>query len=215
MSDATMTSRAEHLELLRALQSDKKSSVSVFTGATNHIPKSVEPLATLEQVRAIGQTLGVEADAVSVTPDAVGDTQLGPWVWNPIVFGDGVAVGGWAQLTIYQDGSVNFTGHLHDSGGISYDTNTVFTVMNQTNGNVYVVAHRGRVHGTFEAGSRDDDWGGGDKQQAIADDWGTLSWAWKWRAVSQVTADWGPVLDDIIKAVAAGQAIGKVITLFV
>src|SRR5882724_2590554 len=35
---------------------------------------------------------------------------LGPFNWNPIVFGGGVPVGGWAQLTLFQNGAVNYTG---------------------------------------------------------------------------------------------------------
>ena len=42
--------------------------------------------------------------------------QLGPFNWNPIVFGGGVPVGGWAQLTMFRNGAVNYTGHFHVSG---------------------------------------------------------------------------------------------------
>ena len=86
--------------------------------------------------------------------------QLGPWDTGYIAFGSGVAVNGNANLTLHRNGAFNFSGHFHVSGAISYNDSFAWAVRDfNTPATVYVFAHQGRLHGTFEAGSRDDDRG--------------------------------------------------------
>jgi hypothetical protein len=129
--------------------------------------------------------------------------QLGPLNWNPIVFGGGVPVGGWAQLTLFRSGAVNFTGHFHDSGGTSYDVTCTFAVR-AGDGNVFTFTKSGRVHGTFEAGSRDFDWGENPSNTAVGADWPNLASSWSWHANAGANVDIGALVDSTVKAV--GQA---------
>ena len=146
--------------------------------------------------------------------DAVG--QLGPWDTGYIAFGSGVAVNGNANLTLHRNGAFNFSGHFHVSGAISYNDSFAWAVRDRnTPATVYVFAHQGRLHGTFEAGSRDDDWGRSEILPALAAGWAALERGWTWRWEARVNADFGVFLDGIIKAVAAGQAIGNVIKIFI
>jgi hypothetical protein len=125
-------------------------------------------------------------------------------------------VGGFANLAIYQNGAFNFSGHFHVSGAISYDTSFVWAVKDSNvPTTVYTFAHTGRVHGTFEAGSRDDDWGRSEITPAIAAGWNALERGWSWHWEARVNADFGIFLDDIIKVVAAGTAIANVVKIFV
>jgi hypothetical protein len=78
---------------------------------------------------------------------------------------------------------------------------------------VYVFATNGRLHGTFESGSRDHDWGRSEINPALAAGWAALERGWSWRWQARVNADFGVFLDQIVKAVAAGQAIGSVVKL--
>jgi hypothetical protein len=143
-------------------------------------------------------------------------TQLGPWDTGYFTFQSGVAVGGYSNLTLYQNGAFNYSGHFHVSGAISYNTSFVWAVRTCTvPATVYTFAHNGRVHGTFEAGSRDDDWGRSEIHPALAAGWSTLAGFWSWHWEARVNADFGVFLDDIIKLVAAGQAIGTVVKIFV
>jgi|GEM_PF-2377178 len=147
---------------------------------------------------------------------ATAASQLGPWDTGPIVFADGIAVGGNANLTLHQNGAFNFTGHFHVSGAISYDDSLVWAVRDSNvPTTVYVFAHQGRLHGTFEAGSRDDDWGRSEINPALAAGWSALERGWSWRWEARVNADFGVFLDDIIRLVAAGTAIGNVVKLIV
>ena len=90
--------------------------------------------------------------------------------FNPIVFGGGVPVGGSSHLTIRQDGSFTFSGHFHDSGATEYNVALVWAVKDFQN-QVYTFQHAGHVSGTFESGSRDDDWRIDSRDDRIAQNW--------------------------------------------
>jgi hypothetical protein len=67
--------------------------------------------------------------------------QLGPWDTG---YGDGDAVGGYANLTLYQNGAYNFSGHFHVSGAISYDDSFDWAVKDSNNpATIYAFAHTG------------------------------------------------------------------------
>jgi hypothetical protein len=133
-------------------------------------------------------------------------TQIGPMLWSPIVFGGGVPVGGWAQLTLFQNGAVNYTGHFHVSGAPSYDMTCTFAVR-ASDGTVYTFTKTGRVHGTFEAGSRDFDWGDNPTNTAVAAGWENLAAGWSWQARAGANADIGALVDSAV------DALGKVATV--
>ena len=90
--------------------------------------------------------------------------------FNPIVFGGGVPVGGNSHLTIRKDGSYTFSGHFHDSGATEYNVALVWAVKDFQN-MVYTFQHSGHVSGTFEPGSRDDDWTIDSRNDNIANRW--------------------------------------------
>jgi hypothetical protein len=94
--------------------------------------------------------------------------------FNPIVFGGGVPVGGNAHLTIRQDGSYTFTGHFHDSGATEYKMGLVWAVKDSQN-IVYTLQHSGHVSGTFESGSRNDDWTVDLRNDEIASRWANIA----------------------------------------
>jgi hypothetical protein len=111
-------------------------------------------------------TLGPDAGQLNVQGSAPLPFQL-DFDWNPIVFGGGVPVGGYSHLTIRQDGTYSFSGHFHDSGATEYNMALVWAVKDSQN-NVYTFEHKGHVSGTFESGSRDDDWQTDRQNDAIA-----------------------------------------------
>ena len=90
--------------------------------------------------------------------------------FNPIVFDGGVPVGGSSHLTIRQDGSFTFSGHFHDSGATAYNVALVWAVKDFQN-HVYTFQHLGHVSGTFESGSRDDDWRIDSRDDRIVKNW--------------------------------------------
>jgi hypothetical protein len=49
----------------------------------------------------------------------------------------------------------------------------------------------------------------------LAAGWSALERGWSWRWEARVNADFGVFLDDIIRLVAAGTAIGNVVKLIV
>ena len=131
---------------------------------------------------------------------------LGPWDTGYIAFSGGVPVGGYSQLTLHRDGSYNFSGHFHVSGAPSYNTGLVYAVRSG-NGTVYTFVHHGRVHGTFEAGSRDDDWGDSGVNPALAAGWADLSNSWSWHWSAAVNIDIGALVGGAVQAVGWAASI--------
>jgi hypothetical protein len=66
-------------------------------------------------------------------------------------------VGGWTSLTLYSNGYYGWSGHMHDSGAPSY-TYSGTCVVRFSNGAAFAFGASGRLHGTFESGSRDYNW---------------------------------------------------------
>ena len=118
------------------------------------------------------------------------------WDWNPIVFGGGVPVGGNAHLTIASDGTYTFSGHFHVSGAPSYNTALVWAVKDSQN-IMYTFEDTGRVHGTFEPGSRDHDWVKTGHSDDIQRRWQYISAGWSQQAQANVNISLGFLIDAI------------------
>jgi len=149
-------------------------------------------------------------------PGHVGDAppplreHLGPLNWSPIVI-DGVPVAGWAQLTLFRTGAVNFTGHFRVSGLPSYDIACAFAVR-ASDGTVYTFTSKGRVHGTLESGPRDFDWGGQSPMDAaVAAGWGNLAAGFGWQARAGVNVDVRAMVRSVVDAVGEATSIVAVI----
>ena len=135
--------------------------------------------------------------------------------FSPIVFDNGVPVGGFAHLTIKQDGSYVFSGHFHDSGATAYSTALVWAVKDSLN-QAYSFAHSGSVAGTFESGSRDDDWNVTGQNAAIASNWANITAGGSNLAKASANLDIAALgsslltaLGDVAKVISiAGQAFG-------
>ncbi|MCR8961640.1 hypothetical protein O0550_00250 [Brevibacillus halotolerans] len=100
------------------------------------------------------------------------------------------------------------------SGAISYTYSFAWAVKSSV-GDIYVFAHKGRLHGTFESGSRDDDWGESQILPALRQGWSDLERGWSYHWSARVNPDFQVFLDQVIKTVAAGEAVAKVVTIFV
>lgn len=133
---------------------------------------------------------------------------------------DGSAIGGWAQLTVYADGSYNFVGHVHDSGGIDYDYTVVLGLVTPT-GALYTFGHPGHVAGSVDnfltGASQDDDWDISGSNGALASGWADLQ---GYRVCTQFTVslDFGSVVNDLKVAAqdvaSIAGAVEAVIILF-
>ena len=128
------------------------------------------------------------------------------WDWNPIVFDNGVPVGGWAHLSIRQDGSYTFSGHFHDSGATSYDMAIAWGVKDAQN-RAYTFQHTCHVAGTFEPGSRDCDWAINSYSSDIANYWSDITASWTYNA--QANADWDiwGTINNVVKALGVVASV--------
>jgi hypothetical protein len=127
-----------------------------------------------------------------------------------IVFGGGVPVGGWTAISMYPNGAFNYSGHLHVSGAPSYDVGVTWVVTTSDGQPTFSLPVRGRVHGTFESGSRDFDWNLSGTNPALAAAWPELSAGYRWRWNSGANIDFGSMTGALLQAIGA---IGTIIAL--
>jgi hypothetical protein len=125
--------------------------------------------------------------------------------WNPITFNNGVPVGGESQLLVYPNGAYNFRGHFHVSGAPSYNIQ-IACVVKFSSGALFEWSESGRVHGTFEAGSRDWNWNDSGTNPAFAQEWShPQNYSWRCNA----GADWS--ISSMLNSLKA--AVGYVTTV--
>ncbi|EKS7869155.1 hypothetical protein QCQ72_006617 [Bacillus cereus] len=98
--------------------------------------------------------------------------QLGPFYTGTISLGAGNTVSGTSSLILQRNGSFSIRGDFHNSGVPSYEYAFAWAVT--ANDTVYVFAHKGLLHGTFDAGSRSDHWSWSQIIPIIAADWSAL-----------------------------------------
>lgn len=127
--------------------------------------------------------------------------------FNPIVFDGGVPVGGWSNLTVRHDGTFTFAGHFHDSGGTEYNMALAWAVKDSRN-IVYTFGHTGHVAGTFESGSRDDDWSVDSQNEDIAQNWANIAAANSGQAQANATGDLTNLVNTIVGTL--GTVLGVV-----
>jgi hypothetical protein len=120
---------------------------------------------------------------------------------NSIVFPEGIPVGGFADITLKQDGSVAYNFHFHDSGLPSYNVGSVWAVKDVA-GRLYTVAVSGHTAGTGEAGSRNFDANNTVVNASVAQNWPAIACGLaKTTCNSRVDIDLDAIINDIKQAV--------------
>jgi len=126
---------------------------------------------------------------------------------------DGGYISAWAQLGLNADGTGSFRGHVHDSGPIAYDyvVTTVLLDVKDQSGNTLVFAHEGTVHGTFDIGSRDDDWQDDSFDCLIAEKWDLIKTSRTWSTIHTSNNVLGVLEHIVLGMVAAVGIVGIVL----
>jgi hypothetical protein len=134
------------------------------------------------------------------------------FIENDVTFSGSTPVGGWVHLTVFADGSYDFSGHLHDSGFPSYDDSLVLGIISPS-GVLYTFAHTGHVSGTDEpGGSRDDNWNVLGNNGQIAANWADLEGAsGQWQV--STSSDWNNLLNQLQQVLQAAQPVMNVIQI--
>ena len=129
---------------------------------------------------------------------------------GPIVFGGGVPVGGWANMSVFPDGYYNFSGHFHDSGFVGYTANIVWA-LKSSSGTVFLFSQSTNLGGTVGGGSRDASWNISGTNVLIASGWNDLwaGWSYKWDASANI--DLGSIWNAVKGAIGTiGQVVAVV-----
>lgn len=189
-------------DILQELEDSQRISASV-SGALLRGEQPATSALDPQQIQHLVQAFGIQATHAAVAP------QLGPWQAS-ITFPGGVPVGGWANLTLFSNGTFNFSGHFHVSGAPSYNTGIVWLVKDG-NGTAYQFTHSGRVHGTFESGSRDDNWNTSGTNPAITAGWNNLASNWSSRWEAKVNINLSSIVDDVKSGIGFVSSIVAVV----
>jgi hypothetical protein len=199
----TDTPRNAAGEVLHELQVGTGVQAAVSGGAAVLPPESGAPRFAADQIRRAAQALGIEAPP---EPASGGDLQPLIFSTGTISFSGGVPVGGWANLSLFPDGTAQFTGHYHVSGAPSYNTELAWAVR-AGDSFVFTFAHTGRVHGTFEPGSRDDNWNDVRHSDDLRNHFAALSASWTHHWSAHVNVNIAGVLDEVKTAVGFAAAV--------
>nr|WP_298830182.1 hypothetical protein [uncultured Planococcus sp.] len=130
-----------------------------------------------------------------------------------IITPSGVALGGWAELELRQDGHYTFRGHLHDSGFLDYQFQVRASIATNA-GMALVVQKSGTVEGTESGLSprRDFDWDERDHSKLIQLEWPTLQFGTlqiaKAYEYSGVVGGLESVVKDVVEFLVVNVALG-------
>lgn len=150
-------------------------------------PRRREFVAAVGAV-AVALMLAVAAPANADRSSTIGHTGATVESWHyhwQIRFDNGVPVGGWADLTIWENGQYAFSGHIHNSGFTSYDFTTIWALYTPPPTPVPTFTVQGHVQGTLGAGSRDFDWNQRGSNPALTEAWRS-GWQLKIRQVAKL-----------------------------
>jgi hypothetical protein len=122
-----------------------------------------------------------------------------------ITFNNGVPVGSSipTTLTLNSNGTVQFQGRMHDSGGTSYDVATSLT-WRAADGHSFAATHQGHVLATWDCGfcpgsspARDDPWTTPSYNSAVQADWANISRGSPGPVSGSAELDVGSLANDI------------------
>jgi hypothetical protein len=150
---------------------------------------------------------------VTPPPKPTLPAQLGPFNSGTITFDNGVPVGGWMTLALFEDGTYSFSGHFHDSGFPSYDADAVWVIVSSS-GKAFTFEVKGSMYGTVDSGSRDYDFAQNGQNDQLKEAWADLCAGYTWRWSAYVNWDVQAAVDDVVSALkAAGTIIAAVVAV--
>jgi uncharacterized protein with LGFP repeats len=136
---------------------------------------------------------------------------IGPLV-QQYSFKSGVAAGGSSNITVFQNGQVQFEGQLHDSGALAYDISVVCILVDADNQG-YSLTTVGHIAGTFESGSRDYLWNTSANNGLIQQNWRAIVASNSVAQNASESMDLGALMSNVANAAGVVGAAAGVIAL--
>jgi hypothetical protein len=132
-----------------------------------------------------------------------------------VTFSDSTPIGGWVNLTLSQDGTYTYSGHLHDSGFPDYNVALAVGVCDNRN-NIYTFQSQGQVQGTIQGFNVNRDWDFSQtgSNSAIAEAWSNFSAQplWKWTVDS--SWNWQTIMSSLVTGIEdAAGVVGTVVSI--
>ncbi|MGA9150093.1 MAG: hypothetical protein WBZ36_05915 [Candidatus Nitrosopolaris sp.] len=112
-----------------------------------------------------------------------------------------------ANFGINNNGYWWFTGHVHDSGPTAYNYVCAVSLIDvkDSKGNTPVLYHQGKVHGTFDPGSRDDSWDVPNQSAVFAENWDAVKRS-RCNFGFHAATDLGDITEDLLIGLFVGAA---------
>lgn len=193
-------------------RSAEQLAVTASVGGSAHI-KHLESLQEVQKAHPSAAKLIDLKNVLHLPAAAPLPTTIGPFNTNHIGFNNGVPVGGFASLTLHSDGTCQFSGHFHVSGAPSYNVEFVWVIVD-SGGNAYTFTASGKLHGTFESGSRDFNWNKTQVSPAVKQNWPKLAAGYHWQWSAHVNWDVQAAVNSVVSGIkAAGQVVGAVVSV--
>ena len=137
--------------------------------------------------------------------------------WPSLTFSGGTPVGGYANLTLFQNGNVAYSGHLHDSGFPNYSTQVVCGAVS-ADGVAFAAVHSGSLTGSSGGSQGNDDWNQTTTNAEITSDWPELVRSHPANCTMQVNANVSQVVQSLVQdlntAASLAQGIEQIVELF-
>jgi hypothetical protein len=137
--------------------------------------------------------------------------------WPSLTFSGGTPVGGYANLTLFQNGNVAYSGHLHDSGFPNYSTQVVCGAVS-ADGVAFAAVHSGSLTGSSGGSQGNDDWNQTTTNAEITSDWANLVRSHPSSCTMQVNANVSQVVQSLVQdlntAASLAQGIEQIVELF-
>ncbi len=122
--------------------------------------------------------------------------------WNPIVFNNGAGVGGWADVTIYNNGNAHWGSHMHVSFA-PYDVSIAYVLMDADGTSIGLSQHgtAGPNLGIF--GSNDWDVDTTVNNAEIQENWRAFVAMTEWRARADTSFAFLTLIEDLYNDIKA------------
>lgn len=131
-------------------------------------------------------------------------------------FDHGVPANGSTKLVLNSDGSMQFSGHMHDSGAIGFDFVVGYSLLDADKQG-YVATQKGSIHGTFTFGSRDYNWNENSVNGTVKTNWRAICATPEMNINAHIAGDIGAFVGELfgfgaivgVVAIFGGAAGGK------
>jgi hypothetical protein len=173
-------------------------------------------VALATSLPAVSNTNDISSTNITTATFSTTDALLPPSLsWDSSYkFDGGVAASGNSHITFSQTGTIRFKTHFHDSGALGYNY-AISCALRDSQGHVFSLSRKGKIHGTFDKGSRNSDKDETKTDPRVRANWGSIVQSQKMHCKVKMNWNVAGLLGEVVDLVKKyGPIVGEVIALF-